>query len=329
MPRPLAILALSAALGACALREAPDPALFSIDPGRLPPPDLSLEIPGLGPCTDSPDRRLHLSSQAPVKLMVHGCFGSSGEFRALAQVFHFHGQQTACFTYDDRAALDEVAAQMRTALGQLSQQGRISEITVIGHSQGALISRRALSDRPLRQALPAGVSKELVTISGPFGGIKAAAPCGISWLRVATLGFMPVSCHMVTGAKWADITWSSRFIREPGGLAAQVGRHLKIDTDERNTCRRSEGGKCVESDEIFDLAEQRHPEVDGDARVKRLELQAGHVEIVGDHEVAPTKLIAALQAEGVISPTPPARQAAFRQLLARIYGDPRLSSGDF
>lgn len=308
-------------LTACALREPPDPALFSMDTSRLPATDLVLEIPGLGPCTDSPDRRLHLNSREPLKVMVHGCFGSTGEFRALAQVFAFQGQQTACFTYDDRAGLDEVAAEMRQALGLLAKQSKIADITVIGHSQGALISRRALSDTPLNTPLPEGVAKELVTISGPFAGIKAAAPCGIAWLRPISLGLMAASCHLVTGAKWADITYSSRFIREPGGLAPQVSRHLKIDTDERNTCRRFKDGRCVESDEIFDLDEQRNKIVDGEARVLRLEMKAGHVEIVGDHTVAPVKLIDTLQAQGVLRPTPSTQTQAFREMLAQVYSD--------
>lgn len=317
----LLVCLLLSLLSACAMREPADPALFSIDYSRLPASDLALEIPGLGPCTDSPDRRLYLNSREPLKVMVHGCFGSAGEFRALAQVFAFQGQQTACFTYNDRAGLDEVAAEMRQALGLLARQSKIADITVIGHSQGALISRRALSDTPLKTQLPQGVAKELVTISGPFAGIKAAAPCGIAWLRPISLGLMAASCHLVTGAKWADITYSSRFIREPGGLASQVSRHLKIDTDERNTCRRFKDGRCVESDEIFDLDEQRNTIVDSDARVQRLEMKAGHVEIVGDHTVAPLKLIDTLQAQGILRATPSTQARAFREMLAQVYSD--------
>ncbi len=130
---------------------------------------------------------------------------------------------------------------------------------------------------------------------------------------------LPLSCYIVTGAKWADITYSSRFIREPGPLAPQVASHLKIDTDERGTCRREENGRCVEGDDIFSLAEQRHPIVEADGRTRRVEVGAGHVEIVGDKQVAPRKLIAILQAEGVLRPTPAASLPAFGQLLARVY----------
>ena len=194
-------------LGACATREKPDPAYYEIAAGHLSTPDVTLNIPGLGPCTDNPDRSLRLDSSQPVNVLVHGCFGSSGNFRGLAQVLAFHGQQTACFTYDDRAGLTHSATELRQALNLLAEQTHSPQITLIGHSQGALISRRALSDRPLRQALPAGVSKELVTISGPFGGIKAAAPCGIGWLRengVNVIDLNDASCIEMMGRYIAE-----------------------------------------------------------------------------------------------------------------------------
>ena len=98
-----------------------------------------------------------------------------------------------------------------------------------------------------------------------------------------------------------------------------MGQYLKIDTDERDTCRRQLNGRCVEDDEIFSLAEQRNTQVETGPRVKRREVKAGHVEIVGDKRVAPTKLIAILQEEQVILPTPARQQAAFSALLKQIY----------
>ncbi|MBS1209873.1 MAG: hypothetical protein H6R19_2271 [Proteobacteria bacterium] len=305
-------------LCSCASREPADPAYYEIDSGRLPPPDVTLNIPGLGPCTDNPDRSLRLDSSQPVTVLVHGCFGSSGNFRGLAQVLAFHGQQSACFTYDDRAALTDSARELRRALNLLAEQTSTPQITVIGHSQGALISRKSLTDLPV--APPAReAALRLVTISGPFDGIAAAKTCGRDWLSVLSLGLLPATCQLVTGSKWADITYSSRFIRKPGTLIPQVSRHLKIDTDERGSCRRFEGEHCIEDDDIFSLAEQRNPLVEADVRTLRQEVRAGHVEIVGDKRMAPTKLIAVLQEQGILAPTPPERMAAFQRLLARIY----------
>ena len=309
-------------LGGCASREAMNS--VDLDPGHLPPPDTIVNIPGLGPCTDNPDRSLRLDSSQPINVLVHGCFGSSGQFRGLAQVLAFHGQQSACFTYDDRAKLADSATDLRRALRQLAEQSRVPRITVIGHSQGALVARKSLTESTHSPLPEQPANLRLVTISGPFAGIEAARTCGRAWLYPLTAGLVPLSCYLVTGPKWADITYSSTFIREPGPLAPQVIDHLKIDTDERDTCRRQEGGRCVEDDHVFSLAEQRNSLVETGSRVRRLEVNAGHVEIVGDKRVAPTKLIAILQDQGVLRPTAPGRLSAFRLLLSQIYRNDEL-----
>ena len=309
-------------LSGCASREAMN--AVDLDPGHLSPPNITLDIPGLGPCTDNPDRSLRLDSSQPINVLVHGCFGSSGQFRGLAQVLAFHGQQSACFTYDDRAKLADSATDLRGALKQLAAQSRIPQITVIGHSQGALVARKSLTESSLAPLPDHPAKLRLVTISGPFAGIEAARTCGRAWLYPLTAGLVPLSCYLVTGPKWADITYSSSFIREPGPLAPQVIDHLKIDTDERGACRRHEGGRCVEDDNVFSLAEQRNSLVESGSRVRRVEVNAGHVEIVGDKRVAPTKLIAILQNQGVLRPTAPERVSAFSVLLSQIYRDDEL-----
>ena len=306
-------------LSGCATRDATVAA--DLEPGRLPPPDVVVSIPGLGPCTDSQDRSLRFDSRQPVNLLVHGCFGSSGQFRALAQVLAFHGQQSACFTYDDRAKLTDSAIELRRAVMQLAERSHVPQITVIGHSQGALIARKSLTES-LQAPLPdRPVDLRLVTVSGPFSGIESARTCGKDWLYPFTLGLLPLSCYAVTGPKWADITYSSRFILEPGELSWRVVNYLKIDTDERDTCRREEGGRCMESDDVFSLAEQRSPRVETDSRIKRVQVPAGHVEIVGDKRVAPVKLIAVLQDQGVLRPTAPGHVSAFNSLLSKLYLD--------
>lgn len=321
MTRIATVITLLALLGGCALRERRDPAYFQIQAGRLPPADVTLDIPGLGPCTDSPDRRLRLDSSQPINVLVHGCFGSSGQFRGLAQVLAFHGQQSACFTYDDRAQLTRSATQLRRAVDELADRTRTVEITLIGHSQGALIARKSLTEGLLTPPPVRGADLRLVTISGPFDGIASARTCGRAWLRPLTLGMLPGLCYLVTGAKWSDITYSSRFIREPGALAPRVTHHLKIDTDERGSCRRWEGERCVEDDHVFSVREQRNPLVEADPRSLRVEVKAGHVEIVGDKRVAPTKLLTILQEQGVLRPTAPERLADLGRLLAHVYRD--------
>src|SRR5512135_195514 len=158
-------------LSGCASVGTTDPALLTYDQSRLPPADVTTTIPGLGPCTNNPDRTLHLNSQQPVTVLVHGCRGSTGNFRALAEVMAFQGQQTACFDYDDRDSLMRSSAQLAASLDALAGQLHDKQITVIGHSQGALISRKALVATRPDPMQDKQAQLRLVTISGPFSGI--------------------------------------------------------------------------------------------------------------------------------------------------------------
>lgn len=298
-----------------------DPALFTYDQSRLPPADLSLTIPGLGPCTNNPDRTLHLNSQQPVTVLVHGCRGSTGNFRALAEVMAFHGQQSACFDYDDRDSLMRSSAQLAASLDALAAQMHNKQITVIGHSQGALVSRKALVAVRPNPMQDKEAQLRLVTISGPFSGIASAEQCGSPklYMRVLTLGLVEQLCKIVSGDKWYEITSASDFIRQPGDLREQVQTYLKINTDERGACYRNKDGDCTEKDYTFSLEEQRFAPVDKSPLVQNVEIKAGHVEIVGDQRVAPRKLIAILQQNGILNRTEAQRSAAFDLLLARLY----------
>ena len=322
MNRIATFLTVICMLSGCAPREGM--VAIDIEPGRLPPPDTTLKLRGLDPCTDSPDRSLQLNSSQPVNVLVHGCFGSSGQFRGLAQVLAFHGQQAACFTYDDRASLTDSATELRRVIKQLAEQSHVPQITVIGHSQGAVVARKSLTESLLAPLPNHPVDLRLVTVSGPFAGTGLARTCGRVWLYPLTLGLLPLSCYVATGAKWADITYSSRFILKPGELSQQVLNYLKIDTGERDACRREEDGRCVESDDIFSLAEQRNPVVETDSRMRRVQVNAGHAEIVGDKRAAPRKLIAILQDQGVLRLTAPGQMPAFDLLLSQIYLDREL-----
>jgi len=304
-------------LAACATHSRVAKDWQDIDTSRLPEPDIALSIPGMGPCTDSPDRTIRLNSHRPVTVLVHGCAGSSGVFRSLAQVHAFQGQQTACFSYNDRDSLVKTSGQLRTALADLSAQMKNSHLVVIGHSQGGLISRRALVSEAPKSRMR---DIRLVTVSTPFAGIASANHCGSSRLRAWSLGIVPVICQLVTGSKWRDITYSSTFIREPGMLSNEVNDHLLIVTDERESCRRyNSQGRCIDDDFVFDLTEQRYAAVDQQAQVSIAEVKAGHAEIVGSRSVEPRKLIEILQHNGILNPVEPERTAQFNALLAKLY----------
>lgn len=314
-------VALCVPLTACVTRPNDPPELRPIERGQLPVPTASIRVPGLGPCTDVPDRTLHLDPTQPVNVLVHGCFGSAGRFRSLAQVLAFHGQQTACFSYNDRDSLMVSSGQLARAVETLSRELRQPEITVIGHSQGGLVARKALVvDRP--DPIRSDAALRLVTVSAPFAGIESARLCAEPYARILTLGVGDLACKAISGDKWYEITYRSVFIREPGRLLPSVARHLRVSTDERDSCRqRGPDGRCLKDDYVFSIDEQHFSPVDAHPGVRGVEVKAGHVEIVGDSHIQPDKLIAVLQREGVLRPTAPERQAAFQRLLAQLYGN--------
>ncbi len=311
---------LAALLQSCAGSQKSYPESLPINRGKLPPSDISLSIPGLGPCTEGTDRTLLFNSQQPVTILVHGCRGSAGRFRALAEVFAFHGQQTACFSYNDRDSLVVSATQLTKAVDTLSAKMQSNEMTIIGHSQGGLLARKALVSELPEPLQNADLQLHLVTISAPFAGISASSHCGSSLARILSLGLTVPICKIISGDKWHEITEYSDFIRQPGELITQVGEYLKIATAEAGSCRQSDAdGACVEDDFVFSLAEQYYPPVDSAVGVTNLEIKAGHVEIVGDDKNIPFKLISVLQKQQILAPTSSKQQAAFQNLLTLLY----------
>jgi alpha-beta hydrolase superfamily lysophospholipase len=297
-----------------------DSSLWKIDSSNLPAADISVKIDGLGPCTDNPDRTLHLNSKQPTIILAHGCFASAGRFRALSEVFAFQGQQTACFTYNDRDSMLQSSSEFVTAIQKLGRVMQNKHFTIIGHSQGGLISRKALIKEREPILNDPELDLRLVTISSPFSGIEAAAHCGSPVARVLTLGLIVPVCYAISGGKWYEITSASDFIQKPGTFIPQVSDYLKIVTDERNTCRHyDEEGHCVEDDYVFSVAEQYYPAIDKDSTLTNVQLHAGHVEIVGGRHVAPTKLIHIFQQYHIMNTTAVGRRSAFHSLLARLY----------
>ena len=297
-----------------------DPALATIDTSNLSAPDISAEIPGLSACTTTNDSTIQLDSSQPVTIIVHGCFGSAALFRSLAQVFAFHGQQTVCFNYNDRDSLMKSSAEFIDALTSLSARMKNHHITVIGHSQGGLISRKALIKERKDTFQAEDISLQLVTISSPFAGIAAADHCASMTARILSFGLVIPICKLISGDKWFEITHASSFIQEPGELLEQVTRHLKIDTDETGSCRQYDQDKnCLVDDFVFSLNEQYLEYVDSSAQVENIKVLAGHAEIVGDYDTPPVKLIKLMQSNGIMNRTPVAQRDKFLSLLSQLY----------
>ena len=283
---------------------------------KTAPQDPGTRIEGLSDCRTSDDSPVLLDRSKPLVLLVHGCNFSTGGFKSLAQVFEAHDQQTICFNYNDRDAIDDSAAQMRKALAELEHVLGIQEITILGHSQGGLVARRAMTGKHLSESQ----SYRLVTVSSPFSGIDASSHCGLTWLHIVTLGITAGVCQAITGSKWTEIYPGSDFMTRPGVLSSSVESHIKLNTDERGSCRvRGPDGRCRESDFVFTISEQAGKTVIDDSRVLDLEVKAGHVEIVGESGVPPMKLIQALQRLEVLSQTPESRRTRIAELLKRLY----------
>lgn len=281
---------------------------------------VEVQLEQLADCKTGPGQRVVLNPNQPLTLIVHGCRSSGGQYGALAQAFQKQGQQALCFNYDDRDSITRSSTQLRQTIESLMTQVGVHEISVIGHSQGGLVARRALtSGTSLDQVTQKqGDKLHLVTVSSPFGGIQAASHCGSKTLAVLSFGLTIPICQLVTGSKWREIPPGTHFINEPGDLMGAVVDHLKIVTDETGSCRtRSADGDCVKSDLVFSVAEQQQRVVDGSKVIDEQVVKAGHVEIVGDAQRIPYKLLDILQRKQILANSLPPEQ--FLAELSKIY----------
>jgi pimeloyl-ACP methyl ester carboxylesterase len=281
--------------------------------------EVGARVPGLYPCTVRGREVVEIDANRPLTVLVHGCKSSGERFKTLSQVFEAHGQQTICFNYNDRDSINTSATQLASALSSLQKRLEPHEITVLGHSQGGLISRRALQ-ADLRKGLVTreGFTYRLVTVSSPFSGINASKDCGKTWLHVLSLSITVGVCLAVTGNKWTEIFPGSKFLNNPAPLVGTS--HLQILTDERETCRtRRPDGRCAIDDFVFGLEEQDSAVVNASANVTSVTVRAGHAEVVGEDGAPPLRLIEVLQRQGVLAETPAEGQPALSDLLGSLY----------
>jgi len=272
-------------------------------------------------CGEKGASKLNLDPTKPITVLVHGCYASKGQFSVLSDVFGERGQQTVCFTYDDQESLDIVASQLSEALTELLARTDTKSITVIGHSQGGLISRRALTENHA-QKLEADPNAKirLVTISSPFGGIETASHCGLKALHIASFGITYMVCKAVAGEKWHEIAPNAGFITKPGMLVKNVQSHLKLVTDEKNICRKWKNKNvCLQDDYVFSLDEQYQPIVDEDNRVLNFVLTEGHAHVVGLAGKPPLTLIKTLQENKILLKNEFIQPAVYERVLKKFY----------
>jgi hypothetical protein len=274
-------------------------------PDHQPLADIELNIANLGPCTDSPQRAFRINSNYPVTIFVHGHNSSPQDFFILAQLYQFYGMQTVCFSYPYRDSLLLTAEKLAFSLEQLLAVTENKEITVFGHSLGGLVARKALEKSRFNRLSDKKIKIGLITVAAPFAGVSAADVCASELLNWLSFGIISGICWGVTGDNWYEITSASDFIKYPKPLLPCVYRYLKVVTNEKNSCRhKNKQGVCVESDYVFELSEQYNPAVDNYSLVKNIQIDAGHVEIIGSKQQLPFKLLAILRQEAMLSAVP-------------------------
>ncbi len=218
--------------------------------------------------------------------------------------------------------------RLRRGLDALRARVPDRRITLLGHSQGGLVSRIALAE------LDDEVDTEqhdlrLVTVSSPFSGIQSARHCGLPWLHVLSLGITVAVCQGIAGANWVEIHPRSRYWTEPRRLDPGVVQHLQIVTNEEGSCReRDERGECVVDDLVFTMREQTNPALREHPRVEVTQVRAGHAQIVGGGGIDPTALIEVLQRYDVLASTGPERRDELVALVRELFGDAGPQAGD-
>ena len=309
------IFALHSLFSGCAFVQ-PAP-LITIENAQPSETDISVTLPGLSLCQGDTRARAVISADKPVYLMVHGCKGSAGSFRKLSEVLKYQEKQTLCYTYNDRDKLSDVASHLATTIHKLSGHFSYPEITLIGHSQGGLNARKAVTKEFLTEK---ETSITLVTVSAPLSGIKSAEPCGRKSIRLATLGIHDLACRIISGGKWFEITNSSDYIRTPGELQSSVTKYALVMTDETDSCREFDSsGNCVKDDYVFSLREQQLPVATQGLQASSKVIKDGHVAVVGENGKVPYRLIYALQDLRVLDKAPVYEEAMFSEFLQKLY----------
>ena len=157
--RPVTALALGVGLFSLAACAGAPPRSVPVDFGQGP-----IALEGFAPCSDAPSSGVDLSSDDPLVVIVHGCFASGAQFRVMSELFELNGQRTICFNYDDRHSLRATGRTLRRGLDTIRRRAPSREITLLGHSQGGLISRVAIR----RPCAGAGSNRYPISDSGFF-----------------------------------------------------------------------------------------------------------------------------------------------------------------
>lgn len=132
----------------------------------------------------------------PLLLLVHGINGSPKDFQRMLKGLDTSGMRVALFHYPSGISIEDNAFMLSQIMNELFVRTPNQEYSLIAHSLGGLISKRALQ---LQEEAGHGHRiKKFISISVPWAGHKGAA---------AGAEYSPVVAPV-----WTDLAPKSRFI---------------------------------------------------------------------------------------------------------------------
>jgi pimeloyl-ACP methyl ester carboxylesterase len=220
----------------------------------------------------------------PLLIMVHGVNPETGFFNPLAEALAAQlGYRILYFEYDGGKRLDESADLLVDDVDALRRSDPKGDLTVIAHSMGGLVARRAMTEGRAKTLADGRRTIRLLTIATPFGGYKSANPTRLKIVRILFRAFG------VTEAQ-QDIASKSDFIQKPGKLGKGV-THAKIETYEEKETRIDPRGKRVK-DTVVHCKQQVLPSVDDEVNDFET-IFNGHMAVLNDGgQISYTPLVA-------------------------------------
>lgn len=215
-------------------------------------------------------------------LFVHGMGGHPREFEPLIGCLDKQRYQVWVVQYASGWRLEPLAIGLHRVLADLHLRYGFSEMHIVAHSMGGLLSRRVMREHAERHQQP--FITKLITLASPLGGMPAADK--------------GVAHSPVVVPSWRDIGPRSAFVQElyarPLPQATQYTLFFGFDRDN--------------SDGVVQLSSQLRREAQREA-TRVLGFETTHTKILADKTVC-AELNRAVEAAGVGPQSAPPAQAA-------------------
>ncbi len=225
----------------------------------------------------------------PVIVMIHGVNGESSHFDKL-EAEESKSHNVFRFVYDKKASalvgpafdgvtegfasdtddLEELADKFADAVIKLRDEFGITQVTVVAHSMGGLIARRAMVLGRNKTLANSGIEVTFLSVGTPYGGFFFANFNPLFWLSETT--YAP-------GVFYARVASGSTYITAPGSLGSNI-HMVKVELLEKG-----DDFAVSPSDQVLNPENQSNPVVDSDPQLIQgsgfgggiVSLKAGHV----------------------------------------------------